>query len=628
VKCGLIVFASCIALLGAGRAQAANVLVNGSFEGSLSGWEGWNSTLSLASDGDDGSGAALVTGSSEYYSIDTSPRPVGTHAAGVTYTAGGSARTDDPGQSLCLYIREWNGSSKVAQTSSCITGTTGWQQFPPVTYTTKGGSSIDVYVLADGTSGDSFEVDGLTLDDGSGGTQDTTPPDTTITSGPASGSSTTSTSASFSFSSSENGSTFQCMLDGAAWSACTSPQSYSSLATGSHTFAVRAIDAAGNVDPTPASVTWTVTAAKDTTPPDTTITGGPAQSSSTTSTSATFTFTSTEAGTFQCALDGGSWAACSSPTTYSSLAPASHTFQVRAIDQAGNVDPTPASRSWTVTQQQSQGSGDPTMIFVGDQHACDSEPGAFSAVAQMIESVDPNGVDPIASLGDESGDQGTASEFSSCFDPVWAPLKARTHPAIGNHDWETGNANGYFGYWGAAAGPVNEGWYSYDVGTWHIVVLSSYCGPVGGCGNGSPQVQWLKSDLAAHQNQCTLAYWHHPLFTSSPQPGTSGNTQAFWNVLYQYGADVIVNAHVHEYERFAPQDPSGNADPTNGIREFIVATGGGPLVGWSSRAANSQVIEDDTYGFLELTLHPGSYNWSFVPAFGGSFTDSGSGTCH
>lgn len=266
------------------------------------------------------------------------------------------------------------------------------------------------------------------------------------------------------------------------------------------------------------------------------------------------------------------------------------------------------------------------MLLVGDQHSCDSVAGANTAVANLINSLDPNGVDPIASLGDESGDQGTTAEFANCFDPWWHQFKPRTHPAIGNHDWQTGNANGYFGYWGAAAGLVNQGWYSYDVGAWHIVVLSSYCGDVGGCGLGSPQVAWLRNDLATHLTQCTLAYWHHPLFTSSPQPGTSGNSSAFWSVLMQYHADVIVNAHVHLYERFGPQDASGNSTST-GIREFVVGTGGGTMVGWSSRAANSEAISNSSFGVLALTLHPGSYDWTFSPATG-SFRDTGSGTCH
>ena len=532
-----------VALVLPAQALADEVLSNPSFEGTLTGWSGWNATLSLASDGVDGTYAAKATSTSTStsYSINTSPRPsIG--PKGTVYSGNGWVRASSA-QKICLYLREWSSGTKIGSASRCITASSSWQPFPTVTWTSQGGTQIEEYVYASGVSkGAWFEVDGMSLDNGASSTPpppDTTPPDTTITSGPADGSSTEDTTASFAFTSTESG-TFQCALDSAAWTTCTSPQAYDSLPVGQHTFQVRAVDAAGNIDPSPASRTWTVTS-----PPP----------------------------------------------------------------------PPPPS------------SGDPSMLFVGDQHCADSVPGAFDAIAQVIGWVDPNGVDPIASLGDESGDQGTADEFDNCFDPVWAPFKARTHPAIGNHDWGTGNANGYFDYWGAAAGPRNQGWYSYDVGTWHIVVLSSYCGKVGGCGLGSPQVAWLKQDLAAHQTQCTLAYWHHPYFTSSPQPGTSGNTSGFWTTLYNYGADVIVNAHIHLYERFAPQNPSGQLDQARGIREFVVGTGGGAMVSWSSRAANSEVIQNSSFGILELTLHPGSYDWSFVPATG-SFTDSGSGTCH
>jgi hypothetical protein len=528
------------ALVFAAPATAANVLPNASFQGSLSGWKGWNATLAQAADGTDGSGAAKLTATSTSYSANTSPRPVQNQTAGITYTGTGWVRSATPGHSVCIYIREWGSSGAIASARACISATTSWQRLPTVSYTTHGGVSLEEYVYATGSSGDSFEIDGMSLDDGAG-------------------------------------------------------------------------------SPPPPG---------DTTAPDTTIGSGPADGTTTTDTDASFAFTSTEAGTFECTLDGAAWSGCSSPRSYSGLAQGSHTFQVRAVDEAGNVDATPASRSWTVDAPPPPPppGGDPTMLLVGDQHACDSVAGANSAIARLLADLDPSGVDPIASLGDESGDKGTAAEFTSCFDPWWHPFKARTHPAIGNHDWGSGNANGYFGYWGAAAGPVNKGWYSYDVGTWHVVVLSSYCGNVGGCGLGSPQVAWLKSDLAAHTTQCTLAYWHHPYFTSSPQPGTSGNTSAFWSVLYSWGADVVVNAHVHQYERFAPQDPSGNPDPA-GLREFVVGTGGGALVGWSNRAKNSEAIDDTTFGVLQLTLHPGSYDWDFAPALG-SFTDAGSGSCH
>lgn len=536
------------ALVFAAPAAAANVLPNSSFEGSLSGWKGWNATVAQASDGTSGLGAAKITSTSTSYSVYTSPRPVQNQPAGVTYTGTGWFRSDSPGRTVCLYLREWGSSGAIATARQCLVATASWQAFPAVTYTTRGGVSLEEYVYSTGAGGDTFEIDGMSLDDGAGAPPPPPPP----------------------------------------------PPS-------------------------------------DTTPPETTITSGPADGSTVSADSASFGFTSSEAGTFACALDGGGWAACTSPRAYTGLGQGSHTFQVRATDQSGNVDPSPASRQWTVSAPPPPpppppAGGDPTMLLVGDQHACDAAPGAFPAVAQLISSLDPSGVASIASLGDESGDLGTAEEFASCFDPLWRPFKARTHPVLGNHDWGTGNANGYFDYWGAAAGGRNQGWYSYDVGTWHVVALSSYCGKVGGCGLGSPQVQWLKADLAAHPARCTLAYWHHPYFTSSPQPGTSGNTSGFWSVLYANGVDVVVNAHVRQYERFDPQDPSGRADP-NGIREFVVGTGGGTLIGYSGRAANSAAIDAATFGVLELKLRPGAYDWSFVPARG-SYTDAGSASCH
>jgi hypothetical protein len=545
---GTVFCALVAAFVLASPAAAANALPNSSFEGSLAGWKPWNATLAQANDGTDGSGAAKVVATSTSYSVNTSPRPVQNQPAGITYTGNGWVRSDTPGHSVCIYIREWGSSGALGTSRQCVTATTAWQRFPAVSYTTQGGVSLEEYAYSTGTSGNSFEIDGMSLEDGAA------PP------------------------------------------------------------------------PPPPS---------DTTPPETTITSGPAEGSSTTSTSASFTLASSESGTFQCALDGAAWSTCSSSQSYSGLSAATHTFQARATDSAGNVDPTPATRSWTVTAvappppPPPPSGGDPVLLATGDQHGCDAAPGAFGAVADLIAGLDPNGDDTIASLGDASGDLGTAAEYASCFDPKWGRFKSRVRPTIGNHDWTTGNANGYFGYFGAAAGPVGKGWYSYDLGTWHVVVLSSYCGQVGGCGLGSPQVAWLKSDLAAHKTQCTLAYWHHPYYTSSPQPGTSGNTSGFWSVLYANGADVVVNAHVRMYERFAPQNASGTA-AANGIREFIVGTGGGALASYSRRAANSEAIDATSYGVLSLTLKPGSYDWQFVPVGGayGSFRDAGSASCH
>ena len=151
---------------------------------------------------------------------------------------------------------------------------------------------------------------------------------------------------------------------------------------------------------------------------------------------------------------------------------------------------------------------------------------------------------------------------------------------------------------------------------------------MGGCNAGNPQEQWLKADLAAHPAQCTLAYWHRPRF-SSGEHGNQTYMSTIWQDLYNAGADVVLNGHDHDYERFAPQNPSGGADSTNGIREFVVGTGGKNHYAFSSTIQpNSQVRNMDTYGVLKLTLHPSGYDWQFVPQAGKSFTDSGSGTCH
>jgi hypothetical protein len=167
-----------------------------------------------------------------------------------------------------------------------------------------------------------------------------------------------------------------------------------------------------------------------------------------------------------------------------------------------------------------------------------------------------------------------------------------------------------------------KGYYSYNLGTWHIIALNSEVGYTAS----SAQVQWLRADLAANQNVCTLAYWHHPRF-SSGQHGNIARSQPFWDALYEYGADVVLNGHDHTYERFAPQNPNGQADANRGIREFVVGTGGAGLYPFPTIQPNSQVRNNTTYGVLKLTLHSTSYDWQFVPIAGQTFTDSGSSNC-
>ncbi len=250
------------------------------------------------------------------------------------------------------------------------------------------------------------------------------------------------------------------------------------------------------------------------------------------------------------------------------------------------------------------------------------------------------GLTGVLNLGDNQYYCGSAEEFAQSYDLSWGRVKTITHPAPGNHEYLiTGGsqngigcnaanrgAAGYFQYFGAAAGTPGLGYYSYDIGTWHVISLNSNCSDIGGCGPSSPQGIWLQADLAAHTNDCTLAYWHIPLFSSGGR--AASNSQSFWNVLYAANADVILNGHDHIYERFAPQTNGGVLDAANGIREFIVGTGGANPTTLSTIVPNSEVRDSQTAGVLKLTLHATSYDWQFVPIAGETFTDSGTGACH
>ena len=217
-------------------------------------------------------------------------------------------------------------------------------------------------------------------------------------------------------------------------------------------------------------------------------------------------------------------------------------------------------------------------------------------------------------------------EFTACYDPTWGRHKARTRPSPGNHEYHTPEAAGFFEYFGAAAGNPGQGWYSYELGGWHVVVLNSECSAVGGCDPGSPQGVWLAADLAASNAPCLLAYWHKPLFSSGVH-GPNSFMKPLWEALYAAGADVILNGHDHIYERFGRQDPNGQADPVAGIRQFTVGTGGAGLTSVVAVQPNSEVRNDTDFGVLKLDLQPGRYDWQFVPIAGNDFTDNGSGSC-
>ncbi len=262
------------------------------------------------------------------------------------------------------------------------------------------------------------------------------------------------------------------------------------------------------------------------------------------------------------------------------------------------------------------------LIGAGDIADCSNLAGA-EATAKLLE-VNPG---TVMALGDLAYPNGTAENFK-CYDQTWGRVKSRTRPSVGNHEFHSQGATYYFEYFGAAAGDPKTGYYSYDLGAWHIVVLNSECKEVGGCQAGSPEEKWLRADLAAHPTACSLAYFHKPRFSSGLNHGDDPEITAFWQALYDNNVELVLNGHDHDYERFAPQDPNGKADSKRGIREFVVGTGGKSHREFGFTRPNSEVRNNDAYGVLKLTLKPGGYAWQFLPEAGKTFTDSGSGTCH
>jgi hypothetical protein len=266
--------------------------------------------------------------------------------------------------------------------------------------------------------------------------------------------------------------------------------------------------------------------------------------------------------------------------------------------------------------------GTEVLLGAGDIARCDAD--GDEATARILDRLEGT----IFTAGDNGQHQGSPDEFRRCYAPTWGRHLDRTgFPAAGNHDWDTAGAAGYLGYFGERAAPEGATWYSRDLGDWHVIVLDSECEEVGGCGEGSPQAEWLRKDLAASDAACTMAIWHRPRF-SSGQHGDDTRTEGFWRLLYDAGAELIVNGHDHSYERFAPQDPLGRADGARGIRQIVAGTGGTFLRSFNDVKPNSEVRESDSHGVLRLELRPDSYAWTFVPVAGGTFTDEGTATCH
>jgi hypothetical protein len=285
--------------------------------------------------------------------------------------------------------------------------------------------------------------------------------------------------------------------------------------------------------------------------------------------------------------------------------------------------------------------GNATLIAAAGDIACDPQSRFFNRgngtsdkchmqqTSDLILRLNP---DVVLALGDTQYEKGTKSAYADSYDPTWGRFKTKTRPALGNHEYWTADAHGYFEYFGEQAGSKQHGFYSFDAGGWHFIALNSNCNRVGGCGQGSPQMQWLRQDLESHRGQCTIAYWHHPRFSSGLH-GSNSNYQPFWELLYAAKADVVLAGHDHDYERFAPMEPSGKLNVQGGIREFVVGTGGKNLRGFvrsiptpKFRNRNSEVRFDE-FGVLELALTPATYQWRFVSE-SGKILDWGTNNCH
>lgn len=255
-------------------------------------------------------------------------------------------------------------------------------------------------------------------------------------------------------------------------------------------------------------------------------------------------------------------------------------------------------------------------IFVGagDIAGC-TERFHDEATADLLDTIEG----PVFALGDNVQGAGTPEDFANCFEPSWGRHKARIWPAVGNHEYNVEGAVPHFEYWGERAGPAGKGYYSFDLGAWHVVVLNSNV-------LFEEQNDWLAADLAANPRRCTLAYWHHPWFTSSAYRGPE-ELKRFVEILGEAGADVILTGHAHGYERFAPQTADGEPDEERGIRHFVVGSGGAPFHPFKRTKPNS-VVRVHAYGLLKLELFEDRYTWEFVPVAGETFTDAGEGQCH
>jgi hypothetical protein len=340
--------------------------------------------------------------------------------------------------------------------------------------------------------------------------------------------------------------------------------------------------------------------------------------------------------------DGALLTAVGDVTTYTDTTAHANTayeYEVRALDTAGNLS-APSNDAEVTTPPPAT---DPVIMAAGDQ-ACDPTASAFNSglgtatscrqkyTSDLLVNQD---LAAVLALGDIQYECSGFSAFLQAYDPTWGRVKSITHPVPGNHEYHTeggtdcdptGTAQGYFNYFGAAAGDAAKGYYSFDIGAWHLVALNSNCAQVS-CAASSAQANWLRQDLAANPRVCTLAFWHHPRFTSGTNSPGSLSVKPLYQALYDYKADLVLVGHDHDYERFALKDPEGALDPVIGIREFVVGTGGKSFHNWGAVQPGSEARNNDTFGVLKLILGSTSYEWRFVPEAGKTYTDTGTAPC-
>jgi hypothetical protein len=260
---------------------------------------------------------------------------------------------------------------------------------------------------------------------------------------------------------------------------------------------------------------------------------------------------------------------------------------------------------------------DTSLVAAGDIASCFWR--GDDATARLLDRI--GGV--VATLGDNAYPSGSYTDYTQCYHRNWGRHLDRTRPAVGNHEYRTRDAAGYFRYFGARAGPPGKGWYSYAHDGWHVIVLNSD-EPLE---RGTEQHEWLVADLRAHPTRCTLAYFHHPRWSSGRHGGRERVMDAY-RAMYDGGVDVVLSGHDHHYERFAPLDPVGRIDRERGIRQFVVGTGGAPSYVLRERVPGSEEIESHVRGVLRLEFRPDSYSWEFVPVAGRKYRDAGQASCH